>query len=97
MSADDTVFDNSTTVGNLLNRNRVGLRFVARAAGVGPNTVKRALDKEDFVRCHHIQLQAVRQAVEGLLRAFRWNGEPCDLWDEFDAIERALLEKEHAA
>jgi len=80
-------FDDTTTVGRLLNEHSIGLRSISRASGAAPNTIKRVLDKRCFSKTYSLQKAAVRNAVERLLKAYQWDGEPSDLWNEFDVLE----------
>lgn len=78
-------FNDTTTVGVLLNKYGLGLRSIARASNTAPNTVRRVLDIKNFSTALPLQQEAIRKAVERLLRAYRWEGDTATLWQEYDS------------
>lgn len=61
---------------------------VARAAGYYLLLVQRALGLDTFSGCSIEVVLTVRAATERLLREAGWQGEPSELWAEYDAALR---------
>lgn len=61
---------------------------VARATGYYLLQVQRALNIDTFSACSIEVVLNVRAATERLLREAGWQGEPAELWAEYDAALR---------
>lgn len=61
---------------------------VARACGTYLQQVQIALDTKRFVRAEYANVVTIRSGTERLLREAGWQGEPAELWAEYDAALR---------
>lgn len=68
----------------LLRHYGVSVSGIARSFEAPQPTICRALSKEHSGSTSRFTVLAVRQRVEAVLQAMGWDGDPAELWAEYD-------------
>lgn len=67
-----------------LSRHKITVAAVAASLAVRRERVDKALDVSKFHTMRYADLYRVRRKVEAFLRLAGWQGNPVDLWCEYD-------------
>ena len=85
--SDNNRKNDKTTAQKLLAIHKIDLPQLAMKSGVEKSSVWKALDIHRYQRVGYVRVKKTRAAAEYLLKAMGWDGEPADLWAEYDKPE----------
>ncbi len=89
--------NNTTTVNRLLREKGISMAMLGKASSCSRTTAIKALHPYKFHAVSRPFMHMIRTKTVELLTAMGWNGDPEDLWAEYDQLTGAAQSEDKEA